>query len=68
MVGGGILAHGYYPLGENIQSLTAMFGGVAVVGPALTLLAPLLGSIVTGMIAGAAVLAVVMLWQRLRSD
>jgi uncharacterized protein len=66
MVGGGILVHGFHPLAQSMHALKDMAGGVAVIGPALTLLTPTLGSIVTGMVAGAAVLAATLLWQRLR--
>lgn len=66
MVGGGILVHGFHVLDDGIKSLTAMLGEIATVGPALASLTPTLGSVVIGMVAGAAVLAFVLLWQRLR--
>jgi len=66
MVGGGILVHGFHILNEGVQSMTTVLVDVAAIGPTLALLTPTLASIVIGMIAGAAVLAVVLLWQRLR--
>ncbi len=66
MVGGGILVHGVHNLDEGIKSLATQLGEVTTIGPLLASVTPLLGSIVIGMFAGAAVLAVVTLWQRLR--
>jgi uncharacterized protein len=66
MVGGGILTHGLHVLDEGIRSVAAQLGETATVGPVLASMAPMLSSIVIGMVAGAAVLAVVTLWQRLR--
>ena len=66
MVGGGILVHGFHNLNEGIKSLATQLGEVATVGPLLASVTPMLSSIVIGMFAGAAVLAVVALWQRLR--
>lgn len=68
MVGGGILVHGIHVLDEGILFLTAQLGEVAVVGPPLAALTSTLASIAVGMLAGAAVLAVVMLWKRLRGS
>jgi len=68
MVGGGILVHGFHVLDEGIKYLAAQAGEITTVGPALAALTPTLGGIVIGMVAGAAVLAVVMLGNRLRAD
>jgi len=68
MVGGGILAHGFHVLDEGIKYLAAQAGEITTVGPTLAALTPTLGGIVIGMVAGAAVLAVVMLGNRLRAD
>ncbi|MDE0952360.1 MAG: DUF808 domain-containing protein [Halioglobus sp.] len=68
MVGGGILVHGFHVLDEGIKFLTEQLGEIAAVGPVLAALTPTLGGIVIGMVAGAAVLALVMLWQRLRGN
>lgn len=68
MVGGGILVHGFHVLDEGIIFLTEQLGEIAAVGPVLAALTPTLGGIVIGMVAGAAVLALVMLWQRLRGN
>jgi uncharacterized protein len=66
MVGGGILVHGFHVLDEGIKYLAAQAGEIATVGPALAALAPTFGGIVIGIVAGAAVLAVVALGSRLR--
>ena len=68
MVGGGILVHGFHVLDEGIRALTAVLGEISTVGPVLASLTPILGAIAIGMVAGAAVLAVVLLWQRLRGS
>jgi predicted DNA repair protein MutK len=67
MVGGGILVHGVHVLDEGIQFLVSQLGEIATVGPVLAALTPTLGSIVVGLVIGAAVLGVVTLWQRLRA-
>ncbi len=66
MVGGGILVHGFHVLDEVIRSLAAQLGEVAAIGPVLAALTPTLAAIVIGMVAGAVVLTIVVLWQRLR--
>ncbi len=68
MVGGGILVHGFHVLDEGIQYLATQVGEITIVGPALAALTPTLGGIVIGMVAGAAVLAVVVLGRRVRAD
>ncbi len=68
MVGGGILVHGLHVLDEGIKFLTEQLGEIATVGPVLAALTPTLAGIVIGMAAGAAVLALVMLLQRLRGN
>lgn len=68
MVGGGILVHGVHVLDEGIKFLTAQLGELTVVGPLLAALTPTLAGIAVGMLAGAVVLAVVTLWQRLRGS
>ena len=66
MVGGGILVHGFHVLDVLISSAAGQLGSIARVGPALAAITPTLAGILVGMIAGAAVLGVVGLWQRLR--
>jgi predicted DNA repair protein MutK len=66
MVGGGILVHGVHILGEGSAWLAVRSGELAVVGPAVAAVTPTLGSIVVGVVAGAGVLGLVTLWQRLR--
>jgi predicted DNA repair protein MutK len=65
MVGGGILMHGIHALDEIIKSAAASLSEISTLGPSLSAITPTLASIVIGMIAGAIVLAVVKLWQRL---
>ena len=67
MVGGGILIHGIHILDVWIKSLTQLVGDISSVGPLLAALTPTLAGIVVGMLAGAMVLGVVTLWQRLRA-
>jgi predicted DNA repair protein MutK len=67
MVGGGILAHGFQSLDAALDSLAALGGTVPGVGPVLLAAVPLLGTIVVGMVAGAAVLLLVSGVQRLRA-
>jgi predicted DNA repair protein MutK len=67
MVGGGILVHGFHWLEEVLTSAAVYLEAIATVGPVLAALTPTLGGMVVGMVAGAAVLAIVTLWQRLRA-
>ena len=68
MVGGGILVHGFHVLDEGIKYLAAHAGEITTLGPALAALTPTLAGIGIGMVAGAVVLAVVVLGRRLRAD
>ena len=68
MVGGGILIHGVHALDAWIKLGAEQLGSMTVAGPLLAAVMPTLASIVIGMIAGAAVLALVSLWQRLRGS
>ena len=67
MVGGGILVHGVHVLDVWIKQSAGIIGELEVVGPLLAALTPTLAGILIGMIAGAAVLGVVTLWQRFRA-
>lgn len=67
MVGGGILVHGFHGLDAGMKTLTTSLGEIATIGPVLASVTPTLSAIVIGMVAGAVVLAVVLVWQRLRS-
>jgi len=67
MVGGGILVHGLHWLNELISQLAQSLGSLATVGPVLTAITPTLAAMLVGAVAGAAVLAVVSLWQRIRA-
>ena len=61
LVGGGILTHGLAPLDHVIERITAAAGSVPSVGGALAWLTPLLMDAVVGVVAGALVLAGVLL-------
>ena len=61
LVGGGILTHGLAPLDHVIESITAAAGSVPSVGGALAWVTPLLMDAVVGIVAGALVLAGVLL-------
>lgn len=67
MVGGGILVHGFHALNDAIVAVVAQLESLAAVGPLLGVVTPTLASVLVGLIAGAAVLAVVSLWQRVRA-
>lgn len=67
MVGGGILVHGFHLLDEWIQLLTSTVAAIPALGSALAVVTPTLASIMVGVVAGAAVLAVMGAVQRLRT-
>jgi predicted DNA repair protein MutK len=64
LVGGGILVHGFHVLQEWITGFAARLSELATLGPALAAVAPTVGSLVVGMLAGALVVGVVLLGQR----
>lgn len=66
LVGGGILVHGLHWLDVLITQLAQSLGTLATVGPLLSAITPTLAGLVVGTLAGAAVLAIVTLWQRIR--
>ena len=66
MVGGGILVHGVHALDDMIKILVGQVESIATVGPLLSVVTPLLSSIVIGVVAGALVMLLVSLVQRLR--
>ena len=68
MVGGGILVHGFHHLDVGIGEVAIRLEGLSVVGPLLAAMTPTLAGILVGMIAGALVLSVVLLWQRIRAS
>jgi len=65
MVGGGILVHGFHMLDEWIATLTAYVAAMSGPGPWLAAATPTLLSMLVGLAAGAAVLAVINVWRRL---
>lgn len=67
MVGGGILVHNIHLLEHAVHQLQVGLEGVASVGPVLAGLTPTLAGMVIGIIAGAAVLALVTMVQKVRS-
>lgn len=66
MVGGGILSHAIAPLHHFSESVAHSVAGAPAVGPVLAAVAPTLVDTVAGVLAGAAVLLVVSIFQRLR--
>ena len=66
LVGGGILTHGLAPLHHLIEGLTQQAAALPGVGGVLAVLTPTLLDALTGIVAGALVLAGVTLVQRLR--
>ena len=67
MVGGGILVHGVHTLDVAIQAAAGWLASVPHAGALLSMIAPTLGAMLVGVIAGALVLALVSGVQRLRS-
>jgi predicted DNA repair protein MutK len=67
MVGGGILLHGLHTLDVRVRQVAVQLEELAAVGPLLAALTPTLAGIVLGMLAGALVLSIVTLWQRIRA-
>ena len=65
LVGGGILTHGFAPLNHAIDVLAQRVGSAPGAGPLLEGLTPLLLDAACGLVAGAVVLLVVTLVQRL---
>lgn len=66
MVGGGILVHGFHALDLFIRDVGALLAPISVIGPTLAAIAPTLGGVIVGILAGAAVLGAVNLWGSLR--
>ena len=66
MVGGGILVHGIHALDVWVKHLAEQLGTISYAGPVLAALTPTLAGVLIGLVAGALVLGVVSLWQRLR--
>jgi predicted DNA repair protein MutK len=66
MVGGGILVHGFHSLDDGIAALSAHLEPLAAVGPLLAAITPTLAGMLVGVVAGAIVLGLVSVWQRLR--
>ncbi len=67
LVGGGILTHGIARLHHGIEGLAERAGALPGVGAVLETLAPLLANAAVGVVAGAGVVGVVALAQRLRA-
>ena len=66
LVGGGILAHGLPGVHEVLHHASDAVAGVSAVGPALAWALPVAADLLIGIVAGAAVLAGVTLYGRLR--
>jgi len=65
MVGGGILVHGFHVLDDWIQILTNYLAATPAVGSVLDVVTPTLASMLVGVVAGAVVLLVVSVVQRI---
>ncbi|MAT93165.1 MAG: hypothetical protein CME59_11250 [Halioglobus sp.] len=66
MVGGGILLHGFHAADVMVRDFSAGLADLALLGPLLAALGPTLAGILLGMVAGAAVLALLQGLGRLR--
>jgi predicted DNA repair protein MutK len=67
MVGGGILTHGLPFAHHAIEAAAVAVEGVAVIGPVLGAIAPAVLNALFGVVAGAVVLVIVKLAQRVLS-
>jgi len=67
IVGGGILTHGFHWISERIASTASLVANLPGIGDLMASLTTMLLDSVVGLIAGAAVLAIVTLVQRMRS-
>lgn len=67
MVGGGILVHGLHPISVGVEQLSAMLGMLPALGAFLQTIAPILLTMLVGVIAGALTLGVVTLGSRIRN-
>ncbi len=65
MVGGGILTHGIPVVHHAIEQAAQSVAGIATLGPLLAAITPTLLNFLFGIVAGAVVLAVVLLVKRL---
>jgi predicted DNA repair protein MutK len=66
LVGGGILTHGFTPLGHAIEDLAQRAGDAGTIGGTLTVIMPLVLDAFVGIVAGALVLLVVSGIRRLK--
>jgi len=66
MVGGGILVHGYHPAQQLLEQAAEQLSGVALGGGVLLAVAPTIFSMLIGFAAGAVLVGLVALWQKLR--
>lgn len=64
MVGGGILVHGIHSLDLALKGIAEQLASLATVGPTLAAITPTLGGVLVGVVAGALVVGVVTLWQK----
>ncbi|MEM8563429.1 MAG: DUF808 domain-containing protein [Pseudomonadota bacterium] len=68
MVGGGILVHAFHQIDEQIAVLAGHVAGLSAIGPTVAVVIPTLMSTIVGVIAGALVLSLIAVLQRMRSD
>lgn len=66
MVGGGILTHGFAPVGHAIENLAAKATIIPAIGGILNILASTLLNLIFGVIAGAIVLFIVTIFSKLK--
>lgn len=66
MVGGGIIVHAFHVINDVIVQGAQALGQIAAIGPVLAAVTPTLAGMLVGMVAGAAVLAVVTAVQKVR--
>lgn len=67
MVGGGIIAHGVHAIDEGVSAITALLAAIDTVGPVLAAIAPTLLTALVGVLAGAVVVGIVSLFQKIRA-
>lgn len=66
LVGGGILVHGFHDLQALLTEFTSHVAQSGVAGSVIAAVSPMLANLAVGTLAGAGVVALVFLWQRLR--
>jgi len=65
LVGGSILMHGLHVVVEKVEHLTQLASQVPTIGRALEVVTPTLSEMIFGMLAGAILLMIISLWQKI---